>query len=274
VLLDRFDPAAGLRLIADTGVTTVAAAPSQFAAWAAQPGFAAAFAGVRWAMSGSAPLPPELVAGYAGAGVPLYQGYGLTEAAPVLTTNVASGKPGSIGRPLPGVDLKLCDHHGEVTEEDDPGEILVRGDNLFSGYWPDGRDGPDEDGWFATGDIAVTDADGDLRIVGRVHDMVLVNGFNVYPAEVEAALTRIPGVAEAAVTGEPDPVTGEAVVAYVLPDAAGGLTEQDVRAGLSGSLARFKQPRRIEIVRQFPHTVTGKVQKWRLTGDRVGNGAA
>ncbi|HET9016229.1 MAG TPA: hypothetical protein VFN57_11570, partial [Thermomicrobiaceae bacterium] len=141
----------------------------------------------------------------------------------------------------------------------------VRGPNLFSGYWPDGADGPDEQGWFGTGDVAVRDEDGALYLVGRTSELVIVNGFNVYPAEVEAVLAAQPGVAEVAVVGVPDARTGEAVHAYVVA-APGARRDPDaLLAGAAGSLARFKLPARIEYVSVLPRTVTGKVMKWRLT---------
>jgi long-chain acyl-CoA synthetase len=142
--------------------------------------------------------------------------------------------------------------------------LIVRGANLFSGYWPDGADGPDEDGWFPTGDIGLWDEDGDLLLVGRTTELVIVNGFNVYPAEVEAVLGGQPGVAEAAVIGVDDDTSGEAVLAYVVPAPGVHLDPDALRAAAATSLARFKLPRRIEVVDALPHTVTGKVMKWRL----------
>ncbi|MCW2526779.1 MAG: AMP-dependent synthetase and ligase [Pseudonocardiales bacterium] len=273
VLVDRFDVAGTLRLLTEEGVTVVMGAPAMFAAWSRSPDFAAAFAGVRFALSGSAPLSPALVDLYAGAGVPLHEGYGLTEAAPVVTSNAADrdgnsrlGRPkaGSVGAPLPGVEISLRDSTGAPVEENDPGLIAVRGANLFSGYWPDGAGGPDGDGWFVTGDLGYLDSESDLILVGRDSDLVIVNGFNVYPAEVETVLVRLAGVAEAAVIGVPDEATGEAVVAYVVPKPGSQLDPQELLAGAAGSLARFKLPRRVEIVDALPHTVTGKVKKWQL----------
>ena len=106
--------------------------------------------------------------------------------APVLTSTIQSAvaKADSIGRPLPGVELRLLDEAGREVEDGDPGEVVVRGDNLFSGYWPDGEGGPDAEGWFATGDVAYADDDGDLHLVDRRRELVLVSGFNVYPREV------------------------------------------------------------------------------------------
>jgi long-chain acyl-CoA synthetase len=221
-------------------------------------------------MSGSTTLGGAVSDGFTALGVVLHNGYGLTEAAPVVTINAigdrAALRRGSIGRPLPGLQVQLRDVDGEPVDPDadDPGRVFIRGANLFSGYWPDGSGGPDEDGWFGTGDIAIADEIGQLRLVGRTSDLVIVNGFNVYPAEVEAALAIQPGVAEVAVLGVDDDETGEAVLAYVVPAAGAQLDPDTILSEAAISLARFKLPRRIEIVDALPHTVTGKVMKWRL----------
>ncbi|HZE48225.1 MAG TPA: AMP-binding protein [Jatrophihabitantaceae bacterium] len=268
VLADRFDPLESLATMAAERVTVVIGAPGMFAQWASRPELATGFAGVRYAVSGSAPLPAALVATYASHGIVLHEGYGLTEAAPGITLNRA-GKAGSIGRALPGVEIELRDQDGSPVsdEDDDPGELYVRGRNLFSGYWPAGDGGPDTDGWFGTGDIAVRDDDGNLALVGRSSELVLVNGFNVYPAEVESVLGAQPGVAEVAVVGAEDPETGEAVVAYVVPAPGAVLDVEQLLAAASGSLAKFKLPRSISLVEALPHTVTGKVMKWRLRAE-------
>jgi long-chain acyl-CoA synthetase len=264
VLAGRFDPADSLATMAERKVTVVIGAPGMLAAWLAHPDFRRGFATVRFALSGSAPLAPALVDRYAEEGVALFEGYGLTECAPAVTLNAGDAKPGSIGRPLPGVEVELRDPDGEPITEDDPGQLIVRGPNLFSGYWPDGVDGPDEDGWFATGDIGLWDEDGELLLVGRTTELVVINGFNVYPAEVEAVLGAQPGVAEVSVLGVDDDETGEAVLAYVVPVSGAPLDPDAMLAQAATSLARFKLPRRIEIVDALPHTVTGKVMKWRL----------
>jgi long-chain acyl-CoA synthetase len=275
VLASRFAAAASLQTMIREGVTVVIGAPLEFAVWANEEAFGAAFGGVRLALSGSAPLPPDLVARYDGIGVALFEGYGLTEAAPVVTLGTlgldpsgesgwAMPKPGSIGRPLPGVEVRLVDSEDEVVEPGELGVIEVRGANLFVGYWPDGADGPNAEGWFSTGDLAVADDDGDLYIVGRRSDLVLVHGFNVYPAEVEAVLSRLNGIREVAVVGELDDNEGEVVVAYVVPEPGWRLDTDEVIAGASKSLARFKLPKRIVEVEALPRTATGKVQKWRL----------
>ena len=197
----------------------------------------------------------------------MHEGYGLTETAPVLTTTLASRgrrKPGSVGRPLPGVDLRLVDEDGHEVEEGDPGEVVVRGPMLFSGYWPDGSGGPDARGWWRTGDVAYADEDGDLYLVDRVKELVIVSGFNVYPAEVEEVLVEHPGVAAAAVIGVPHPATGEAVKAFVVPVEGVELSVPEVLAHARARLARFKCPTVVQVVGELPYSATGKVAKGRL----------
>jgi long-chain acyl-CoA synthetase len=276
VLVDSFDPVQTLQVMARHRVTNVPAVPAMYAQWADQPGLAEGFASVRLALSGAAPLPPPVLERLALAGVTVYEGYGLTEAAPVVTSTLIGGvpKPGSVGRPLPGVELRLDDGSTDpVDEEDpdgDPGEIVVRGANLFSGYWPDGAQGPDPDGWWATGDVAYADDDGDLHLVDRRRELILVSGFNVYPAEVEAVLAAHPDVLEAAVLGEPDPARGdEAVLAYVVPRPGAQLTETAMLEWAAGSLARFKLPASVVFVDELPHSATGKVSKARLREARA-----
>jgi long-chain acyl-CoA synthetase len=219
-----------------------------------------------------------VVDAYAELGVDLHDGYGLTEAAPVVTINTigAQGRkptPGSIGSALPGVETQLRDADGEETDQGDPGRLFVRGANLFSGYWPDGADGPDADGWFGTGDIAVIDDHGELHLVGRSAELVIVNGFNVYPAEVEAVFAAQPGVLEVAVVGVADETTGEAVRAYLVPAADTVLDPDALRTAAARSLAHFKLPRDIEIVPELPRTVTGKIMKWQLQAAERADGA-
>ncbi|HZB49082.1 MAG TPA: AMP-binding protein [Mycobacteriales bacterium] len=271
VLVDSFDPAGSLELMARHRVTNVPAVPAMYVQWVDQPGLAAGFASVRLALSGAAPLPPPVLARLAAAGVTVWEGYGLTETAPVLTSTLIGGvpKPGSVGRALPGVELRLAgaeDADDDDPDDDgDPGEIQVRGPNLFSGYWPDGAEGPDDSGWWSTGDVAYADDDGDLHLVDRRKELILVSGFNVYPAEVEAVLVGHPDVLEAAVLGRPDPERGdETVLAYVVPRADAGLTEAGLLEWAAGSLARFKLPAAVVFVPELPYSATGKVSKARL----------
>jgi long-chain acyl-CoA synthetase len=269
VLHAEFDAAATLEAMARERVTAVVGVPSMFAAWSSDPQFRAGFATVRFAVSGSAPLSASVLARFTDAGLALYQGYGLTEAAPAITANwsaTQSPKPGSVGRPLPGVEIELRDADGDPIEDGDAGELFVRGANLFSGYWPDGADGPDRDGWFATTDIAALDDEGQLTLIGRTTDLVIVSGFNVYPAEVEGVLRAIDGIDEVAVVGVSDEQTGEAIVAYIVASPGVTLDVAEVLAIAARSLARFKLPRVVEFVDALPHTITGKVMKWRIRG--------
>jgi long-chain acyl-CoA synthetase len=291
VLLDRFDPAGSLALIARHRVTVTVGVPSMYAAWSRQPDVADALATVRAAVCGAAPLDPADATGFSAlTGKNIIIGYGLTETAPVLIATAGSpvAKPGSIGRPLPGVQLLLRTADGQVLWRDgapvdppdgewdlgespgaDPGEIVVRGGNLFAGYWPDGHGGPDADGWWGTGDIAYADGDGDLFLVDRIGELILVNGFNVYPAEVERVLDDHPGVAEAAVVGVPHPDTGQTVRAYVVPDPAVPADVAELARHCAAHLARFKCPTSIELVAELPHSAIGKVRKTLLRNPEV-----
>lgn len=273
VLAERFDPADSAELIARNSVTGLVGAPPMYVAWSLLPDAAEVFASVRLAVSGAAPLSREVLMRFAtAAGHRIHEGYGLTETSPSVTSTLCSfePKPGSIGRPVPGVEVQLVDRSGSEVEPDDPGEIRVRGANLFSGYWPDGREGPDVDGWWGTGDVAVADDAGDLTIVDRRRELILVSGFNVYPAEVEAVLAAYPAVAEVAVLGIPHPYTGQAVKAVVVPKPGETVPVEALLVHAGRSLARFKCPTAVEVVDSLPHTATGKVSKGRL---RDGQGA-
>ena len=271
VLVDGFDAEASLTLVEDEAITVLPVAPPALVRWLDVPDLRERMSGVRLVLSGSAPLPPEVAERFTEVtGIPVHQGYGLTEAAPIVTSTLCSAtpKPGSVGAALPGVEVRLVDERGRAPEPGDPGEIEVRGPNLFSGYWPDGADGPDEDGWFRTGDVGFLDPDGDLFLVDRIKDLVIVSGFNVYPVEVEEVLAELDDVAEVAVIGTPDEKTGEAVVAFVRPAAGTSLSADElaerVREHAATRLARFKQPTQVHVVDELPHTVTGKVAKGRL----------
>lgn len=270
VLTDRFDPQGTLDLVDDEACSVVPVAPPVFAHWR-DVDLEGRLGPVRLVLSGSAPLAADVVTAFVErTGVPVHQGYGLTEAAPVVTTTLRSEQPaapGSVGAALDGIELRLVDDGGAVVVGDDPGEIQLRGANLFSGYWPDGADGPGADGWWSTGDVGFLDERGDVFLVDRVKELVIVSGFNVYPSEVEDVVAEVDGVRAVAVIGVADEQTGEAVVAYVVaPGAEPVALEEAVRAHCASRLARFKVPARIEVVAELPHTVTGKVQKGRLRG--------
>ena len=210
---------------------------------------------------GGAALPEDLREEFAAqTRVRVDLGYGLTEAAPGVSTTVGGRVlgHGHVGRPLPGVEVRI----GRGEDGDEPGEIAVRGANLFSGYWPDGSGGPDPDGWFGTGDIGYL-RDGELFLVDRAQELISVNGFPVYPAEVEEAILELPGVESVAVLGRADPRTGSQVVAFVTGQE---LTEEAVAAHCAGRLAKFKRPTTIAVVDALPRGTTGQVQKGRLRG--------
>ncbi len=273
VLVEQFDPQAVLDLIDDEACSVLPIAPPVFVHWLPDEHLKERLGPVRLVLSGSAPLETQVIEEFTAlTGIPVHQGYGLTEASPVVTSTLCSqtNQPGSVGAALPGIELRLVDETYHVVEGEDPGEIEVRGANLFSGYWPDASDGPDAEGWYGTGDVGFLDASGDLFLVDRVKELVIVSGFNVYPTEVEDVIREVEGVVDAAVIGAPDKETGETVVAYVVAKlgehGARPYLEEAVRAHAVLRLARFKQPTRIEIVGELPLTVTGKVQKGRLRG--------
>lgn len=273
VLLERFDPDQALTAIREHRVTTLVGVPPMYAAILANPveRLREDLATVRLFTSGAAPLAAGLLDAMRDAvGLPVYEGYGLTETGPVLTTTLAGGVPkaGSVGRALPGVLIRLVDTDGRPLDqdEDEPGTGLVaaKGDNLFSGYWPDGAHGPDAEGWFRTGDVGYLDADGDLHLVDRAGDLIIVNGFNVYPHEVEQVLSELAGVAEAAAVGVPDERTGESVKVVVVPADGAELTEDAVKDHCAGRLAKFKVPTVVEFAATLPHSPTGKLARARL----------
>jgi long-chain acyl-CoA synthetase len=265
LLVERFEPIAALQQIQEHGVTVLLGAPTMYLAWANTPGADQYdLSKVRLAISGAAPLSREtLDTFYELFRVHVYEGYGLTETAPTLTSNRMGGEPraGSIGLPLPEVELRLIDEDGKDVELGDPGEIVVRGPNVFKGYWnrPEDTERAFRDGWFRTGDVAVRDEEGYLYIVDRKRDLIIVSGFNVFPSEVENALVVNPKVSEAAVVGEPHPYTGEAVKAFVVLEDGAKATERELIEDLQRRLARFKCPHAIEIVEDLPHLLTGKI---------------
>ncbi|GEP33583.1 long-chain acyl-CoA synthetase [Nocardioides szechwanensis] len=270
VLTERFDPQGTLDLIEDEACSVVPVAPPVFAYWRDVEALEERLGPVRLILSGSAPLSTEVIEEFTErTGVPIHQGYGLTEASPVVTSTLCSEslQNGSVGAALEGIEIRLVDEAGHLPLGDDPGEIQIKGANLFSGYWPDGSDGPDDEGWWSTGDVGFLDRTGDLFLVDRLKELVIVSGFNVYPVEVEDVIRETPGVSEVAVIGVDDPVSGEAVVAYVVaPGGDAAQVEAAVRERCEMRLARFKRPSRIEVVDELPLTVTGKVQKGRLRG--------
>ena len=234
-----------LELIEGRRVTTMMGVPANYLFMAREPAFADAdLSSLRLAVVGGAPMPVSLLDTWAERGVEIVQGYGLTEAAPnvlCLPPEAARRKAGSAGRPYPYVECRLSDE----------GELLVRGPNVFAGYWrnPEATAAAFRDGWLATGDLAERDADGDYWIRGRLKDLVVSGGENVYPAEIEAVLREHPDVVEAAVIGVPDERWGEACAAFVVLRGAAG--EEEV-------------PKSVHVVDELPRNSLGKVVKSEL----------
>ena len=199
-------------------------------------------------------------------GTPLVEGYGLTESSPVISFNPLVGvrKPGSIGIPVPGTEIRLVDDAGAPVAEGEPGELTARGPQVMQGYWqqPEATAETLRDGWLHTGDVAAMDEDGYLRIVDRKKDLILVSGFNVYPNEVEDCIALLDAVHEVGVIGVPDPDTGEAVRAYIV--TRGELDREAVKAHCRQQLARYKVPKQIAFVDELPKSPIGKVLRKEL----------
>ena len=196
-------------------------------------------------------------------GLVLREGYGLTEASPVVTTSTGvEPRVGSVGKVIANLELRLVDPDGTDALAGDPGEIWVRGPNVFKGYWNDPTATArvlTPDGWLRTGDVAVTDDDGYLWLVDRAKDLIIVSGFNVFPAEVEDVIASFPGVAETTVVGVAHPRTGEAVKAYVVAGPDVHLDEESVIGYCRDHLARYKCPSKVLFVDELPRNLSGKV---------------
>jgi long-chain acyl-CoA synthetase len=269
VLEPRFIPDHTLRVMADRRVSILAAVPSMYALWTQLPPLSLDLSGVRFAISGGAPLPVEILHRFEERyGVVIYEGYGLTEAAPVLTENPVLGprKVGSVGKPLPGIQLRVVDEAGREVPVGEVGEIIARGANIMLGYLnrPDATAEVVKNGWLYTGDLGRRDADGYFYIVDRKKDLIIVGGLNVYPREVEEIIMAHPAVADAAVIGVPDPTRGEAPKAYVVLKSGLSCSRRDLLRFLRERLAPFKIPRELEFCPALPRTISGKVLRHQL----------
>jgi fatty-acyl-CoA synthase len=259
VILERgFDPARALELIERERITTMMGVPANYLFMSQEPGFARAdLSSLRLAVVGGASMPVPLLDVWSARGVDIVQGYGLTEAAPnvlCLPPEDARRKAGYAGKPYPYVE---CDLSAD-------GELLVRGPNVFPGYWRNeaATAGAFRDGWLLTGDVADRDDEGNYRIRGRLKDMVVSGGENIYPAEIEAVLHDHPAVADAAVVGAPDERWGEVCVAFVV--LSGEASEDELREHCRAHLARFKVPKSFHLVDELPRNSMGKILKSEL----------
>jgi long-chain acyl-CoA synthetase len=223
----------------------------------------------RICVSGSAPLPVQVLKDFeAKFGIPLIEGYGLSEASPVVTLNPVFGerKPGSIGRPITNVEVSVQDDSGKMLGVGEVGEICVRGGNVMLGYW----NNPEEtakalrNGWLLTGDVGYRDADGYYFITDRKKDMLLVNGINVYPREIEEILGQFPGVKESAVVGVPDARKGELPVAFITTSEGQTVEEKALLQFVRDKLADYKVPKKVVFLPVMPRNTMGKILKTAL----------
>jgi long-chain acyl-CoA synthetase len=224
---------------------------------------------LRLAISGAAPLPVQVLHDFeAKHHIPIIEGYGLSEASPVVTKNPLRGarKPGSIGIPIANVEVSIQDDNGKFLGPDETGEICVRGGNVMMGYWnqPEETAKAMRGDWLLTGDIGHRDADGYYYITDRKKDMLLVNGINVYPREIEEIIYQFPGIKEAAVIGVPDARRGEHAVAYVGLQDGATLDEKALLQFVRRQLADYKVPRKVSVLPALPRNATGKILKTEL----------
>ena len=270
VLRNGFEFPRVLRLVAEHRVTVLPSVPPVFQAIASLRWDDSAydFSALRVIVSGAAPITAATIArAQQRLGNPTFlEGYGITETSTLITFGPLGAPVGSVGRALPGVELRLVDGYGKQVATGERGEIWVRTPGLMAGYLdaPDATARAVTDGWYHTGDVGVLDADGNLRVVDRLTDLILVNGENVYPREIEEVIEQFPGVARTAVVRIPFDATGEAPLALVVATDGATICVRDLVAYLRERLAAFKLPRRVELVDAIPTSVSGKVARKEL----------
>ena len=224
---------------------------------------------IRACVSGAAALPGETLSAFERRfKVPLLEGYGLTEASPVVSVNPLNGvrKPGSVGPPLPGVEAATVGEDGRLLEKGKAGELMVKGPNVMEGYFNKEKETNEtiKDGWLYTGDIAKIDEDGYIYIVDRKKDLIIVDGMNIYPREVEDIVIKHQAVEECAMVGVPDDKGYELPILFIKKKEDAVLSEKETRGHLKGRVAQFKMPKRIIFIEEFPKTATGKIKKTEL----------
>jgi fatty-acyl-CoA synthase len=277
ILEPSFDPGRALSLIQSQRVTTMMGVPATYQFMAEHPAFAATdLRSLRMAVVGGAPMPRALIETWTARGVSLVQGYGLSEAAPNvlgLAPEYLTSRIGYAGKAYPHVEVALADEHGALLDGPTTGELLVRGPNVFAGYWQDPAATAEamRGGWLHTGDVAERDTDGFYRIRDRLKDMYVSGGENVYPAEVESVLVAHPAVVEAAVLGVPDPRWGETGVAFVVTRTP--VEPDELLVWCRERLARFKMPGTIRFIERLPRSGMNKVVKRELAALIPGEGA-
>ena len=266
-LLPRFDPAKALEILERDGCTVFEGVPTMYGALLHHPDRDSADVScLRVCASGGASMPVEVMRGFEEAfGCKVLEGYGLSETSPIASFNHPDRerKPGSIGTPIDGTEMKVVDDDGNEVAQGEIGEILIKGHNVMKGYWerPEATAESIKDGWFATGDMAKVDEDGYFYIVDRKKDLIIRGGYNVYPRDVEEVLYEHPAVREAAVIGLPDDDLGEEVGAAVTLKEGQSVDEETLRAFVKEQVAAYKYPRKIWFVDELPKGPTGKILK-------------
>ncbi|MEW5927961.1 MAG: AMP-binding protein [Gemmatimonadota bacterium] len=264
VLLDGFEPEVFLAAVEEEGITVALTVPTQLLMLMESPRWGRPLPALRFFISGGAPCPASVAERVRAAGYRFREGYGLTECGPncfALSDAEAARRPGSVGRPVPFLEMRLAAADGREAEPGEPGELLLRGPQLFAGYLRDPErtlEAFTPDGWLRTGDLARRDADGVYTICGRRKEMYISGGENVFPGEVEAALADCPGVAEVVVVGVADPRWGEVGRAFVVRRAGGATDEAGVVAHARARLAGYKVPKRVVFLDEIPRLGSGK----------------
>ncbi len=273
-LLERFDHTTAAQTFLDFQPTLFFGVPTVYVRLLETPAEAARQIGARMRLfvSGSAPLPAQVLEEFREKfGHTILERYGMTETMMNISNPYAGERrPGSVGFPLPGISVRVLDPQGQPVADGEPGEIYLKGPNVFAGYWrrEDATREAFVDGWFKTGDIATRSPDGYYTLCGRRSDLIISGGFNIYPREIEEFLAEQPEVAEAAVVGAPDRVRGEVPVAFVVLREA-SCDAAALEARCRQTLASFKVPRRFEFVEKLPRNALGKVQKHLLAGGKA-----
>jgi long-chain acyl-CoA synthetase len=268
-LISRFSAAQALRVIERDRVTVFEGVPTMYVGLLHEAADAPDTSTLRLCVSGGAALPVEVLHGFESAfGTVILEGYGLSETSPVATFNRRDRrKPGSIGLPIEGVELRLVGENGQPVPAGEVGEIAIRGHNVMKGY----RQRPEETaaaisgGWFRTGDLARADEDGFYYIVDRKKDMIIRGGYNVYPREIEEVLYEHPAVLEAAVIGVPHPSLGEEIAAAVALRPGAAVTPEELRDWVKQRVAAYKYPRHVWLADSLPKGPTGKILKREIT---------
>jgi acyl-CoA synthetase (AMP-forming)/AMP-acid ligase II len=275
-----FDVPAVMRRVHDDQITMLPGPPAIYQTMLNHPDLASFdLSSLRLAVTGAASIPVELIVRMRKE-LPfetVVTGYGLTEATGIATMCRHDDDPDTIaktvGRPIPGVEVRVVDDERRPLSPGEPGEVLIRGYNLMKGYLDDAEataEAIDADGWLHTGDVGVFDERGNLRITDRMKDMFIVGGFNAYPAEIEGIMLQHPAVAQVAVVGVPDPRLGEVGAAFVVPRTGDSLDPDALIAWCREHMANYKAPRSVHVVAELPLNASGKVLKYELRARAAG----